>query len=114
MSPDRDRLIDALIAELPGLVFTTGDSVINYLAPSALEKFVRLQALIRAGRNEEADELLKRDLAPTLAKLEDSLGELVGRTASPSKALDSANKVMLLCQEFQELHRPELERAAGQ
>jgi len=90
------------MADLPGYVFTTGDPVINYLAPSALAKLAHLQALIRADRHEDARELIKRDLAPTLAKLEDALGELVERAASPFKGLDSVGKVMDLCRQFQE------------
>jgi len=99
-----------LIAELPELVFT-GDPVVNYLAPNALEKLVRLRTMIREGQFNVAAELVERDLAPTLAKLEDTLGELVERNVSPYKGMTAVNRVMNLCREFQEVHRPEFQRS---
>ncbi len=110
MSVDRDAIISELIAELPGLVFT-GDPVVNYLAPNALQKLARLRMLLREGQYAAASQLVERDLAPTLQKLEDVLGELVERNVSPFNGLAAVKKVMDLCGEFQEVHRPEFQRS---
>jgi hypothetical protein len=110
MSIDRDTIIGQLISELSGLVFT-GDPVVNYLAPNAIEKLARLRTLLGEGQYAAAIQLVERDLAPTLQKLEDVLGELVERNVSPFKDLPAVNKVMDLCREFQEVHRAEFERS---
>jgi hypothetical protein len=109
MSADRDRIIGELIAALPRLVFT-GDPVVNYLAPNALEKLARLRTFLRDGYYAAAGELVERDLGPTLEKLEDVLSELIERKVAPFEGLAEVNKVMGLCREFQEVHRPELQR----
>ena len=113
MSVDRDTIIGELIAELPGLLFT-GDPVVNYLAPNALGKLVRLRTFLREGQYAAASELVQRDLGPTLEKLEDMLAELVERNVAPFNGLAAVNKVIGLCREFQEVHRPQLQRSVTQ
>jgi hypothetical protein len=113
MSVDRDSMIDEFIAELPGLVFTTRDPVINYLAPTALEKLARLRTSLRNGQYATATELVERELGPTLEKLEEVLGELVQRRVAPFEALPAVNRVMGLCREFLEVYRPELQRSVA-
>jgi hypothetical protein len=107
MLAECDRTIDELIAALPGIVFT-GDPVVNYLAPSALEKSVRLRTLLRGAQYLAAADLVERDLGPILQKLEDALGELVEHKVAPFEGSAAVKKVMELSREFQEVHRPEL------
>ncbi|HYB89584.1 MAG TPA: hypothetical protein VEC38_00925 [Candidatus Binataceae bacterium] len=111
MSQDIDALARELISELPALVFTTGDPVINYLAPNALHKLANLETLRRTGQDDDAKRLIERDLRPTLAKLEEVLGELAKR--APALDMAAVGRVMTLCREFQEAHPPELERSHG-
>ncbi len=110
MSVDRDTIINRLIAELPALLFT-GDPVVNYLAPNAMVKLVRLRTLLREGQYATASALVERELAPALQKLEDMLGELVERNIAPYTGMPAVPKVIDLCREFQEVHRPEFQRS---
>jgi hypothetical protein len=110
MPGNLNEAIGGLITELPALVFSTRDPVINYLAPTALEKLVRLRTMLHQGRIAEARDLNERELGPTLEKLEDTLGELVERRVAPFEGWPTVTKVMELCREFQELHQSELQR----
>ncbi len=111
MSMDRETIINELIAALPALLFT-GDPVVNILAPDALEKLARLRKLLRAGQSAAASELVERGLAPALEKLEDMLGELIERNVAPYNGMPAVPRVIELCREFQEVHRPEFQRPA--
>jgi hypothetical protein len=109
MSLSRDTVINELIAQLPSLLFT-GDPVVNYLAPGALDQLVRLRSLLREGQYGAASLLVERDLAPTLQKLQEMLGELVERKIAPFKELPAVSNVMDLSEEFREVHLPEFRR----
>jgi hypothetical protein len=111
MSESRETIINGLIAELPALLFT-GDPVVNILAPDALEKLARLRKLLRAGQTAAASELVERELAPALQKLVEMLGELVERNVAPYRGMPAVPRVIELCREFQEVHRPEFQRSA--
>ena len=111
MSESHETIINELIAELPALLFT-GDPVVNLLAPDALEKLARLRKLLRGGQSAAASELVEREIAPTLQKLQDMLGELVERQVAPYKGLPAVKKVMELSEEFREAHLPEFQRSA--
>ena len=114
MSVDQDRIINQLIAELPGLVFTTRDPVVNYLAPDTMEKVVRLRTMLRDGQSAAARELVERELVPRLEKLEEVMTELVERKVPPFEGLPAVGRVMALSREFREAYRSESQRPATQ
>jgi hypothetical protein len=94
MPADQDKVIDDLTVELPALIFSTRDPVIDILAPRALQKLVRLRRRLRAGRTDDARKLTQHELVPALLKLRDMLGELVERRVAPFREWPTVPRVM--------------------